>query len=75
MDGDGVAVVLGMLAGVLVFGELYPLLAGFYRLTPLGPATLPEVLPLPGPTAGLAVVALAAAGFTAAEWWERRRPA
>jgi hypothetical protein len=73
--GDGVAVVLGMLAGVLVFGELYPLLATFYTLTPLGPATLPDVLPLPGPTAGLAVVALAVAGFAAAEWWERRRPA
>jgi uncharacterized membrane protein YedE/YeeE len=70
--GDGVAVVLGMLAGVLAFGELYPVLAGFYTLTPLGPATLSEVLPLPGPTAGLAVVALAATGFAAAEWWERR---
>lgn len=71
--GDGVAVVLGMLAGVLAFGELYPALAAFYTATPLGPATLPEVLPLPGPTAGLAVVGLAAAGFAAAEWWERRR--
>jgi uncharacterized membrane protein YedE/YeeE len=72
--GDGVAVVLGMLAGVLVFGELFPLLAWFYTVTPLGPATLPDVLPLPGPAAGLAVLALAAAGFAAAEWWERRRP-
>jgi uncharacterized membrane protein YedE/YeeE len=73
--GDGLAVVLGMLVGMLAFGEVYPLLASFYAATPLGPATLPDVLPLPGPTAAIAVVALAAAGFTAAEWWERRRPA
>jgi hypothetical protein len=71
--GDGVAVVLGMLAGVVVFGEVFPLLASFYTATPLGPATLPDVLPLPAPLIGALVVLMAAAGFAAAEWWERRQ--
>jgi hypothetical protein len=58
-----------------VFGEVFPMLTGFYTATPLGPVTLPDVLPLKGPTAGLLVVGLAAGGFAAAEWWERRQRA
>lgn len=70
---DAVAVVLGMLAGSFAFAEAYPLLAGFYGATPLGPVTIPELLGVPAWVAGVAVVALAAGGFVLAERLERRR--
>ena len=70
---DAVAVVAGMLAGSFAFAEAYPLLAGFYQATPLGPVTLPELAGIPGWAGTLAVVALAGGGFALAEKIERRR--
>lgn len=69
---DAVAVVVGMLVGAFAFAEVYPLLAGFYVSTPLGPVTLPELAGVPGWVGGLAIVAMAGAGFALAEWIERR---
>ena len=62
-----------MLAGSFVFAEAYPVLAGFYGATPLGPVTLAELAGVPGWVAGVLVVALAAGGFALAEKIEQRR--
>ena len=69
---DGIALVVGMLGGVVVFNELWPLLAGFYDSTPLGPVTLADVSGLPhGATIALVTV-LAIAAFVVAGRLERR---
>lgn len=73
--GDGVALLLGMAAGILLFGEVFPAVAGFYGATPLGPLTLPQLLHLPRGAVTLAVVGLAAAGCATATRIERRATA
>jgi uncharacterized protein len=65
--GDGLAVVAGLFAGVL----LTPL-GGFYESTSRGAWTLPELLHVPYGVVVLAVVLLALAGFAVAERIERR---
>ena len=69
---DGVAVVLGMFAGVLVTGVLFDRLADFYSSTPRGAFTLPELLGVSYGIVVFAIVILALAGFRVAEALERR---
>jgi len=69
---DGLAVLGGMLIGILVFNEAFPLLEAFYRSTPRGPLTIPQSLGLPHGVVVGAVVAAALLGFVAAERIERR---
>jgi len=68
---DGLALIAGMLAGTLLFGEVFPLLDGFYRSTPLGNATLASLTGLPTGVVVCGVTALGLAGFAAAERVER----
>lgn len=42
-----VALLAGMLFGILLFGEAFPVLEGVYGATPAGTLTLPDVLRLP----------------------------
>jgi uncharacterized protein len=65
--GDGVAVMLGMLAGVLATGALLPAIQRFYMSTSRGALTLPRLLGIPEGIVILVVVgvALTAFGFTA----------
>jgi uncharacterized membrane protein YedE/YeeE len=70
--GDGVAVVGGMFAGVLVTGSLLPRAAGFFASTSRGAWTLPQALHLPYGVVVALVVAVALGGFTLAERIERR---
>jgi uncharacterized membrane protein YedE/YeeE len=70
--GDAVALLAGIAAGTLVFGELFPAITGLYAATPLGRARLPETLGVPEGIAVLGVVLLALAAFAAAERIERR---
>jgi uncharacterized protein len=72
---DGLAVVGGMLAGVLLFSLAFPLLAGFYEATPAGALTFPDLLNLSRATVTAALVAMALGAFAGAEAWERRRAA
>ena len=67
-----VAVIAGMLAGVLIFGELLPLTRGFYESTARGAVTLPQLLGVPYGAVVCAVVAAALAAFAIAERIERR---
>jgi len=69
---DGVAVVGGMFAGVLVTGFLFPSLQSLYDTTGRGAQTLPQLLHVSYGVVVCAVVAMALAGFRAAEWLENR---
>lgn len=69
---DGLAVLGGMLFGILVFGEAFPLVEGFYSTTPAGTITLPEVLRLPYPLVVVVVTLGAIAMFRGAEALEAR---
>jgi len=70
--GDGLLVMLGMFCGVLVTGLGFGPLRAFYESTGRAALTLPQLLHVPyGVVVGV-VVAMALAGFRAAEWIERR---
>jgi len=69
---DALVFVLGVFAGVFVFGEAYPAIEGFANSTLLGEVTLPQILGLPYGVVVLLVVLLALAGFWGAGAWERR---
>lgn len=68
---DGVAAVLGMLAGVLAFA-LVPGLHELSLVTPRGPLTLPQQLGMSTGAVVFLVSAVALAGFAAAARLERR---
>jgi uncharacterized protein len=69
---DGLAVVGGLLTGVLATGLAFPLIEGFYTSTTLGAFTLPDLFAAPYGV----MVAIVAAGallvFHAVERFERR---
>jgi hypothetical protein len=69
---DGLAVVVGMWAGVLGTGLLYPALRSFYERTPRGALTIPVLLHLPYGAVVLMVVLVALGGFQAASRIEAR---
>ncbi len=70
---DGLALVGGMLGGVLIFNELFPILEPFYRSTPRGDFTLPTLLGIAPGTAVFFLVALGVAGFVAVGRFEAIR--
>jgi len=75
---DGLVVVLGLFAGMFVFGEIFPAIEGFYHSTAFGAQSLPGVLHLPYGVVLFAVVLMAIGGFAGAEWverWSARRTA
>jgi hypothetical protein len=69
---DGLVYVLGVIVGVLAFGEAFPLLRGFYESGALGKLTLAQAFHLPYGLVVLLVVLVALGGFAGAEWVERR---
>ena len=62
---DGWMNLLGMLSGILIFGELYPLLEEFYNATPMGELTLDDYFQLPSGLMVFVLVMVALAGFWA----------
>ncbi len=70
---DGLAVVGGMLFGVFVFNEVFSLIEPFYRSTPMGQITIPELLGVPFGVAVFGVVVMALAAFRGSEWIESRQ--
>jgi uncharacterized membrane protein YedE/YeeE len=70
--GDGLAVVAGMFAGVIVTGLAFGPLRSFYESTGRGALTLPQLLHVPYGVVVAGVVVIALAGFRAAEWLEGR---
>ena len=72
---DGLAVVIGMFAGVLGTGLLFDSLRTFYDSTSRGRFTLFELFNVSEGVVVFAVVAVAIAGFKGAEMLERRNRA
>lgn len=70
---DGVAVMAGMLGGILIFNALLPSVVGFYESTALGAVTLGDVTGLSRGVVVGVVTMVALAGFAGADWLERRR--
>jgi len=70
--GDGVMVMLGMFAGVLVTGLAFAPLQHFYGSTARGSLTLPELLRVPYGVVVCAIVAMALIAFQFAERLEKR---
>jgi rhodanese-related sulfurtransferase len=68
---DAVVFLVGMLAGLFGFGEIYPAIARWTTVTAFGPLTLPAFLHLPYGVVVLAVVVMAIGAFIAAEWAEK----
>ncbi len=69
---DGLVYLMGIVAGVFVFGEAYPLIKDLYFTTPMGQVTLPQLFNLPYGVLVFAVVAMALGAFAAAEWGEKK---
>ena len=68
---DGWIYLLGIIAGIFVFAEAFPLVESFYNSTPMGELTLPSLLGLPYGMIVFAVVVMAVGAFAAAEWGEK----
>jgi uncharacterized membrane protein YedE/YeeE len=69
---DGLAVVLGMFAGVFGTGLFFGGLADFYASTPRGTYTLPALIGTSYGVVVFVIVAVALLGFRAADWLEAR---
>ncbi|MEP6572862.1 MAG: YeeE/YedE thiosulfate transporter family protein [Gemmatimonadota bacterium] len=73
--GDALVLWLGMIVGVLIFGEAFAMLETFYNATDLGALTLPMLFHLPYPLIVVLVVMMALFGFRVAGWIERKHRA
>jgi uncharacterized protein len=70
---DGFAVVVGMLGGIWLFGEAFPMLERFFASTARGTLTLPALLGVPHGVVVFALVAIALCVFVGAGRFERGR--
>lgn len=68
---DAVVYVAGVIFGIFVFGEAFPILKGFYNATPMGQITLPQLLEMPYGLIVLFVAIMAVGGFAGATWVEK----
>jgi hypothetical protein len=68
---DGAIYLVGMLAGLIVFAEFFPLVEGFYTSTPMGRITLPDLFHLSYGVVVFLVVIMAVGGFAGATWAEK----
>jgi uncharacterized protein len=69
---DGMVYLGGIVFGILVFGELFPLVSNFYVSTAMGQITLPQITGLPYGLLVFLVVLMALGGFVGAEWVEKK---
>jgi len=63
---DALVNLLGIFAGILVFGELFPFVEAFYTATPMGQVTLPQIMNIPYGVVVFAVILMAVGGFAGA---------
>lgn len=69
---DGMVYLLGIVVGIFIFGEIFPLVSNFYNSTPMGQITLSQLFNIPYGILVFAVVLMAIGGFAAAEWAEKK---
>ncbi|GAB4148045.1 MAG: YeeE/YedE thiosulfate transporter family protein [Ignavibacteriales bacterium] len=68
---DGMVFILGILFGIFVFGEIFPLIEGFYNSTNLGRVTLPDALGLSYGMVVFLVMLMAIGAFALSGWGEK----
>ncbi len=68
---DAIFYALGGMFGIFVFGELFPQIEEFFYSTHMGSVNIPTFFGISYGIIVLAVLLLAIAGFTAAEWAEK----
>ena len=68
---DAVVYLAGVIFGIFVFGEAFPILQGFYTATPMGQITLPQLLHMPYGLIVFFVALMAVGGFAGATWVEK----
>lgn len=69
---DGIIYLIGVMAGIFFFGEIFPLISGFFYSTNMGEITLPSLTNLPYGLIVFLVVIMAIAAFAGAEWAEKK---
>ncbi len=70
---DGMAVVGGLLLGILAYGTAHRMVERFASSTPRGTFTLPQLIGVSHGATLLILILLALAAFRGAEWLESRR--
>jgi uncharacterized protein len=69
---DGMVYLGGIIFGILVFGEIFPLVSSFYVSTAMGQITLPQIIGLPYGLLVFLVILMALGGFAGATWVEKK---
>lgn len=69
---DGFVYILGVMFGIFIFGEIFPLITEFYYSTNMGSVTLPQFFHLSYGMVVFLVVIMAIGAFALAEWSERK---
>ena len=69
---DAIVFLVGVSAGILLFGEVYPSIKGFAHSNSMGVVTMPEFFHLPYGLVVFAVVVMAIGAFMAAGWAEKK---
>lgn len=69
---DALVFLFGVLSGIFVFGEIFPMIKDFYYSSNMGQITLPEILHLPYGLVVFLVILIAIGGFVGAEFLENR---
>lgn len=69
---DGLVYLIGVAAGIFVFGEAFSSIQQFYESTPMGAVTLPELWNVSYGLLVFAVALMAVGAFAAATWAEKK---
>ena len=69
---DGLVYIFGLIAGIFVFGEMFPLISDFYNSTNMGSLTLPQYFDMSYGLVVFFVVVMALGAFAVAEWAEKK---
>jgi uncharacterized membrane protein YedE/YeeE len=72
---DGAVYLLGMVTGLVVFAEFFPLVESFYNATPMGRITLPELFQVPYGLLVFLIVIMAVGAFAGGSWVEKKMAA
>mgnify|MGYP000202238107 CR=1 FL=1 len=71
---DAMFFIAGIFLGVVIFGEAYPLLEGFYNGSYRGTPTLPQALGLKDGVVVFGIIIVALGMFWVGEWAEKKFP-
>lgn len=71
---DALAFIGGLVIGVLIFTEAYPLWEGLYKANDMGAPTMNEVLNIPRGLFALGLIIVALSMFWVGEWAEKNFP-